>query len=234
MLSDPAVLCYRNSHAPVAALAWIVLLVYCVGFPAAVVVFVGRRMHALRDSVIVLPASPSSTLSHSSPAAQTTPRTASSASMGCWRTPRWQQQEKDNTIDEASIITADKLLSPFVAGDYSPSKYWFLAVDSSQFAVLAVIQAVCRNAAALAPVQLGGSVAVFTFAACMLWYHQPYARKARWKGYVRLYTYALCAVAACLNYATLTAAERRCSAACNICFVGSIVLIIVLVSHLHL
>jgi outer membrane protein assembly factor BamB/cytochrome bd-type quinol oxidase subunit 2 len=236
LLSDPSVLCYSSAHLPAAVLAWIVLIIYCIGFPVAVVLLVGSRLRALWRLVAVLPSTSSSTppsgVTHVNQA-HTQIRllccntgVASEATCACC----FRQQNHATTVDECTSITSDKVISPFVSGDYRPSKYWFHAVDRSQFAALAVTQSLCRNSIALAPLQLSGTLAVFAIAGWLLVAHEPYVRRSRWKSYIRLYTFSLCAVAACLNYATLTAAGSVTLVLAFVCFAGSLLLLVTLIA----
>jgi outer membrane protein assembly factor BamB len=254
LVSDPSILCYRSAHIPVAVLAWIVLVLYCIGFPAAVVVLVGRRFRTLLGYHNVLPQSPLKITSQSIDARGVNrtcgccdwsfypchrskgldkllkpgvhvANTSQAASYSCCLRPL---HARDASIDQTGDITSDRIILPFVTGDYRPSKYWFLAVDRAQFAALALIQTICRNSVALARVKLGSSIAVFCIAICMLWRYQPYARSAQWKSHVRLYTFGLCIFAACLNYATATDADDAVKPLAYICFAGSVVLVVIL------
>jgi sugar lactone lactonase YvrE len=103
-----------------------------------------------------------------------------------------------STTPTAPSLTSDPLLSPFVSGDYVPSRYWFYCMDRLYIACLAIIQSVLSNTEA--PVKLVLVCIVLSGAAALLCFFPPYTSQTQWKWIVKLYSLLLSLLAACVNF----------------------------------
>jgi hypothetical protein len=195
--SNPSYVCYKGQHISAAALAWVTLFLYCIGFPLLTTILVHARLRSTTKKM------------NTSLITKQQDRRSSS----CCNAATVSKQADDMLDPLLSSLVASPLLSPFLRADYRPSKHWFILVDRAVFLILGGI-AVSYRANFISTTGFFICTFFTLFIVSVLFaYHQPFPRIYRWKFVIKIYSMLLSVLASLLNF--LSAVSDTSSTAVN-------------------
>jgi hypothetical protein len=220
---DPFVVCYEGAHRPVAALAWAVLAVFVAMYPAALVVYVARRI----DTIMRL-----SDRAHqwrklfpdpvgaggSGPCAWRAVLRAQWVILVCrrpWRRLRPVEVVLAREVDESAPVLTDPTLAAFTGGVVRPHAFWLESVDLVLRCVISVplvVWSAPRTASEATSKFVLTAVALVASAALFV-QQRPYKEDMTHLLPVKVFSLLVCAVAAATNLLTFLAATGAASAA---------------------
>jgi hypothetical protein len=209
MASDPYVVCYEGSHRTLALFAWVVAIVYVIGFPALSFLVVSRRLnHIISNGATGAEWSKIVSTTH----AASSGKSALSGLHNLWGT-RWifvsccskdaaTRRRLATYVNNSPGVRADQSLLYFTAGDIKPSMFWMMHADLALLLVLSVLVSSWRSPQNLAQLigKLVVTVGALWTAAALYVRAQPYTSDAQYVLPVTVFSLLLASFAAWLNF----------------------------------